>query len=428
MNDDPGIRRRLPAGIVDSGFASLATFIIGLTAVNLFDDVDRGIYAVFFTAFLSGSLLASEFVFTPAEVVTVERPVGERLAAVPRTLAIGLGPCVLGASASLIAVLITVGYADPEVVTVLAFTSALTAVISPMQDHVRKMLHIAAESWAASVVSIVQFVAAGSLLLVAVASDVAPEWIPFGVLALANTLSFSVGLFLVRRLATERMGRTIRIGEIAGRGVWFVANAAAPALSGFAVAAIITWLAGPEELGYAESARVVAQPVYVLATGLRAVLHPRSIRSALDGDRSTARRTNAIFLSVTLIASAGYLVLVGWDWALNPMAVIVPSAYVLGGLVALTIVANAANAAWFMGASELAGAHRERSLAGIAWTSSAVSTTVALSASVTGAFARPLGSLASAGVRQFLQVRSLDSHYGRGAAAPERRPPLVDDA
>ena len=45
-----GLRRSLPAGVVDSAFASMATFGIGLVAVNLFNDTNRGVYAIFFNA------------------------------------------------------------------------------------------------------------------------------------------------------------------------------------------------------------------------------------------------------------------------------------------------------------------------------------------------------------------------------------------
>lgn len=93
------------------------------------------------------------------------------------------------------------------------------------------------------------------------------------------------------------------------------------------------------------------------------------------------------------------------------MAAIVPAAYVLTGLVALTIVANLANAAWFLQSSELAGAGRERSLAGISWMTSLVWLLAALSAGATGAYARALGALAGAGVRYVAQIRVLNSVY-----------------
>ena len=102
-----GLRRQLPAGIVDSGFASLAGFAVALTAVNVFDDVDRGVYAIFFTAFVMGALLANELIFTPAEVEAVSVPVPARLSLVAQSLRLGVGPALVGALASPIAVAVT---------------------------------------------------------------------------------------------------------------------------------------------------------------------------------------------------------------------------------------------------------------------------------------------------------------------------------
>lgn len=411
MSGESGLRRQLPAGVFDSGFASLATFAVGLAAVNLFDDLDRGVYAVFFTAFVAGSLLSSEFVFTPSEVAAVGYPEDQRISLVWRTLALGLGPCLLGSAASLVAVLATSGYASPDVAFALAVTSAMAIVISPMQDHVRKMLHIASESWSAAAVSFVQVAVAVTAVLVGIALSTPVQWLPFGALAVANVVSLLVGLGLVRIRTTRLAESPLLFMPLARRGVWFVLNAAAPALSGFAAAALVAWLASPEDLGYAESARVVAQPIFVVGVGLKAVLHPRSIRAAMDVERSDARRTNRLFVVVMVAITVAYLALVGWDWTLNPMAYIVPSAYILGGLVALTIVANAANSMWFLLTSELAGARRERSLAGISWIASTVSVLLAATAGVTGAYARALGSLVSAIVRYGMQRRSLDAYY-----------------
>lgn len=421
MSGEPSLKRLLPAGVFDSGFASLATFAVGLAAVNLLDDVDRGVYAVFFTAFFAGSLLSSEFIFTPSEVAAVEYPVDKRLSLVWRALALGLGPCLLASAASFGAVLATSEYASTEVAFAFAVTCAAAIVISPMQDFVRSMLHIGSESWSAAAVSLVQVVVAVAAVLTGIALDVPVQWLPFGALVIANASSLFVGLVLVHVRTTGRADRRLTFRPLARRGVWFVLNAAAPALSGFFTAALIAWLASPEDLGYAESARVVAQPIFVVGVGLKSVLHPKSVRAAMDIDRSEARRTQRLFAGTMVTVTAGYLLVVGWDWALNPMAYIVPSAYILGGLVALTIVANAANTLWLLLTSELAGARRERSLAGISWIASTVSVAIAATAGVTGAYARPLGSFMSAGVRYGLQHRSLDGHYGAEPSDPDVR-------
>ena len=403
--------RRLPAGVVDSGFASVATFIVGISAVNLFDEVGLGVYAIFFSAFVMGALLSNELIFTPAEVEAVSYPVSERVSFVPQSLRLGVGPCLLGAAASLLAIAVTSAYAGPQMVAGLAATAAVATVLSPMQDHVRRMLHISSLSWTAASVSIVQFLAVVICVSWGIAADLPAAWIPFGSLAVANAVSLALGLMLVRHNTVGKAKVRLRFRVLASKGVWFVLNAAAPAVMGFAVASLIAWLASPEDLGYAEAARVVAQPILVLATGLKVVLYPRSVGAAMDRDLPSARRTNSTYLVAIGVGGAAYLLLVGWDWVLNPMAVIAPDAYVLTGLVALTIVANLANAAWFLQSSELAGARRERSLAGISWITSLMWLIAALTASVTGAYARPLGALAGAGVRYGAQIRVLRSVY-----------------
>ncbi|MGI9586501.1 MAG: hypothetical protein ACR2N7_13015 [Acidimicrobiia bacterium] len=421
MGEEPSLKLRLPAGVFDSSFASLATFAVGLAAVNYFDDVDRGVYAVFFTAFVAGTILSSQFIFTPPEIDAVEYPIEERLSFIPRNLAMGLGPCLLGSLASLVAMGVTSSYSSAAVTVGLAVTSAVAIVISPMQDHVRNMLHIASESWSAAAVSVVQLTVSVAAILTAVTLDIPAQWMPFGALALANSVSLVVGVVLARARTTAIARHQPSFMARARRGVWFALGAAAPALSAFGGAALIAWLASPEDLGYAESARVVAQPVLVVASGLRSVLHPRSIRAAMDVDLPHARRMNRIFVGLMAVVTLGYLAVAGWDWALNPMAVLVPSAYVLGGLVALTILGNAANSVWYLMASELAGGARERALAWISWAASAMSISVAFTAGVTGAYARPIGSILSAAVRYGLQRRSLVDHYSTsgGNADPD---------
>ncbi len=411
MSTDTGLRRRLPAGIVDAGFASLATFAIGLAAVSWLDDVSRGVYAVFFTVFVAASLLSTELIFTPAEVKTVSFPTSERLSLVPQTLRLGLGPVLLGTTAVGGAVAATWSYASVEVLIPLAVTSTVSIVLSPLQDHVRRMLHIAALNWQASWVSVVQFLVAVAGVTVGYLVDVPVAWIPFGALAIANAVSLSVGFVVARTSIQENSRAVLRFWELATRGKWFVLAASAPAIASFVVVTVIAWVVSPEDLGYAESARVVAQPILVLAAGLTAVLAPRSMRAAMDGDSSTARRTSGVYLGLMGLGGLAYLLLVAWDVPINPMARIVPSAYVLPGLVALTIAANVIGSAPFLRSNELAGAHRERTLAGIAWLSSTVSVIGGLTAWFTGAYARPLSVLANGASRYAAQSRVLGTVY-----------------
>ncbi|MFO7700834.1 MAG: hypothetical protein R6W79_09555, partial [Acidimicrobiia bacterium] len=154
-----------------------------------------------------------------------------------------------------------------------------------------------------------------------------------------------------------------------------------------------------------------AQPVVVFAGGLSVVLTPRSMRAAMDRDRPTARRTGTIYLSGLAVAGLGYIAVAGWDWVLNPMAHIVPSAYVLGGLVTVTVVANIAMAASFLQGAELAGAGRERTLTGISWLAAIVWVMGGLSAGVSGAYARPLGATLGGSFKYVVQARVIRALY-----------------
>lgn len=417
-DQESSYKRRLPAGFLDSAFASLATFAVGLAAVNLLDDVNRGVYTVYFTAFMLGTVLPRNLIFAPAEVQAVSYPNSERLSVIRHSITLGIAPGIVGALSAVIAYVVTSGYATADVSVALMATTAITIVLSPMQDHVRRMLHIAAWSWRAAWVSIVQFAAVVLAVGSAMVADVPVEWVPFGALAVANAVSLSFAWVVGRYSVDDHAPHPLSFVDLSRKGIWLVIHAAAPALTGFAVAATIAVLASPEDLGYAESARVVAQPILVLAAGLTAVLAPRSMRAAMDRDRATAVRARKIYMLIMVSSGLGYVAIAGWDWVLNPMELLVPSAYVVSGLVAVTVVANIALSTVFLQVNELLGAHRERRLAGIAWATSPISLLIGLTAGVTGAFARPLGFLAGSTARYAFHGAALRSVYEE-PAGPE---------
>ncbi len=407
---------RLPAGIVDASFASLATFAVGLAAVNLLPDTERGVYAIYFTAFILGTVLPRTLVLVPAEVETVNYETEERLSLVPHTLRLGALPSVVGASSALLAAIVAAPLTASDVIGPFTITTAIAAVLSPLQDHVRKMLHFAARSWPAAWISLVQFTTAVTAVLVMNRADVPVAWIPFGALSLANLASLSFGWAITweHRRAHVRRGH-MELSSLARRGRWLLLQAAAPSAAGFVAATMITRLASPEALGFAEAARVVSQPVLVLGTGLSMVLSPRVVEAASKHDRTTAHRTGRLYLGVIGIAGIAYLGIAGWAWALNPMTAIVPSAYEISGLVALTIAANLATASIFVQFNELVGAKREIALAKISWSTAPVLLLGAATAGVTDAFARPIGRLGEALAKTAAQRVALQRHYGEGS-------------
>ena len=404
---------RLPAGIVDASFASLATFAVGLAAVNLLPDTERGVYAIYFTAFMLGSVLPRTLVLIPAEVETVAYATEDRLALVPHTLRLGVLPSLVGASSALLAAIVAAPLTGSDVIGPFTITTAVAAVLSPLQDHVRKMLHFAARSWAAALISLVQFTTAVVAVVVMNSADVAVAFIPFGALSLANLVSLSFGWAITWNYRRTHIRRGhMELSSLARRGRWLLLQAAAPSIAGFVAATMITRLASPEALGFAEAARVVAQPILVLGTGLSAVLNPRVVEAASKRDRATARRTERLFLGVMLVAGIGYLAIAGWSWPLNPMTAIVPSAYEVSGLVALTVVANLAIASIFLQFNELIGAKLETTLAKISWSTAPVLLLGAATAGVTDAFARPLGRLGEALAKTVAQSVALSRYYG----------------
>ena len=197
------LARKLPAGMVDTALASLATFAIGITAANLLEPRDLGVYAVFFTAFMFGTVLPRNLIFTPSEVTAVARPTAERMKLLTQSVRLGLILALIGASAVFIAAAITTSLTDPEVLTALIITTGIATVLSPIQDHIRKMFHIADHSWLAAMVSTVQVVVAGATVGVMILADIPAPWIPFGALAVANAASLSVAWVLALRVGAS---------------------------------------------------------------------------------------------------------------------------------------------------------------------------------------------------------------------------------
>jgi O-antigen/teichoic acid export membrane protein len=415
-----GTAKKLPAGVADAAFASLATFAAGLSAVNLFNDVDRGVYAIFFTAFSLGVVLPWDLILIPAEVNAVTFPVADRMRRARDTLRMGLPASVLGALAILIAAVLSRSLTQSDVLWGLSITAAIATVLSPLQDHMRRLLHIAGLSWQAAAVSGVQFLGVVVSLVVMLIVDAPVAIMPFGALAIANALSLTTGIILGDVFHQEPLDEPLRFLTLARQGRWLLLQASFPSVAHFAVATIIAGLAGAEALGYAEAARVVAQPVLVLATGLTAVLSPRAMEAAMNHDLAAARHTRNIFRLVMVGGGLLYIGVAAVPWSLNPMQYLVPSAYVVSGLVAVTIVANLISAGMYVEVNELLGAQKARAMAVIAIVTSPLLVLVALTARTTEAFARPLGN----GIRDIFQVAwyraTLHKHYS------ERVPDSVD--
>jgi O-antigen/teichoic acid export membrane protein len=379
--------------------ASLAHFLVGLAGVNLLGDSDRGVYAVFFAAFMVATIVPQFLVFTPAEIIAVAHPVEDRLNQALQSLKLAAGPTFVGATAILVAAVATADDTTTDVTVALTLTAGVAVLVSPSQDHLRRLLHIARRSWSAASVSVVQFVVVslgiGGMILL----DVPPAWIPFGALAAANIVSFSLGLLLSRSGWSSKVQARLSFKELVGSGRWLLAMALVPFVASFAGTILIDKLAGPEAIGYAEAARVAAQPILVLGTGLSAVLGPRGMAAAIGKDLPTAQRTLRIYLALIAGTGALYLAVAGHAWIGNPMVYLVPAAYTIGGLVALTTVGNIVTAAAMQYSNELMGGRKEVELTRMSLIASPFLLLGSATAAVTGAFARAIGVMFEASIR-----------------------------
>jgi hypothetical protein len=395
------LKGSLAAGIADAGFASLGTFGAGLAAVNLLSDVDRGVYAVFVAAFLVGATFPHNLVYLPSQVYTISRPMAEKLLYLGRVTAMGLGFSVLGSGAILIAAVATASHTSWGVTVALSVSAVLNLGVSTAQDNIRRMLHISELHWSAASMSIVQFITVVIVIATMMVADVPVVWVPFGSLFIANIASSAVGLARAGGFGHWNTPQGLRPRTLVASGRWLLTQALIPTGAAFLASVVITALAGAEAMGYAEAARVVAQPVLVFATGLTSVLGPKVMAFAMSLNEDGANTMLKRFLQLTVGAGFIYLVFAGWATPWNPMQVIVPSAYVVTGLVAATIVANIAFASLWLRVEELMGARREVDLVKVALFASPLLVAVAFTAGTTGAFARPFGVLVLSGARFF---------------------------
>jgi O-antigen/teichoic acid export membrane protein len=423
------MKTRIPAGLLDSGFTALGTFIINLYAIDQIGDLDNpadlGVYGLFMAAFLFVAAVTTQVMFIPAEKVTLDLEPADRTGLAGAILVRG-APVSAGASllVSLAALFAASQGAAAEVIVPLLTTAVLAGVVTPLQDHIRRLLHLAEHSWDAAVVSAVQLVAAVGWLIALATVAPNPLWVPFGAIGLSRLTSLVVGVGAAARITRGRdlmargLDRRLAYGALFVSGRYLAATGALSTGNNLVVAAIITAFIGFDVLAYAEAARTVAQPVLVLANGLRSVTGPRSMESARDGDLKAARDIARTFYVLSGVLAVGYVVVAGFDWVLNPLRGLAEEAYVVGGLVIVTILANVLNGVAFPNRFELIGADKERSLLGAEVTANGVqlgiATVMAVVAgtSVTvGAMTRPVAFAGLGASRLLLYRRELRRHY-----------------
>jgi O-antigen/teichoic acid export membrane protein len=384
------LRYGVPAGLLDAGLASLATLGVGIYAARSLSTTELGTYALFFSAFTIAAVLPAQLILVPAEVASLRDVRDQRFGVLRQGWRLGLPAALASATAASVAACLA-ARAPGEVLWPLAVTTTACSVASPLQDHVRRSLHMAGEHWRAATISLVQLCAIVVALALFELAGVGAVWRPFGALTLANLVSLSAGYALSRRELRTVATPGYRVARLARSGRWLLLVEAATSGAVFVSSAIVTRLAGPEALGYAESARIVAQPLYVLSVGVSAALWPRSMQAAAGRDREAARRIARVSAAIVVVGGLLYGAATITPWWGNPLGALIPQAYVIGGLVPLSVLAFVLIGVAFPPRAELVGAGQERALTRLALLAGVLQCAAAVAAAWIGAFARPLG-------------------------------------
>jgi hypothetical protein len=393
------LRTALPAGVVDAGLASLATFVVGLVAATRLDAAALGAYALFFTAFLLAAVIPAQLLLLPVEINALDLPASDRTRVVGRSLGLALPLSAVTAIVTVaVAAFLTRGL-SADVVTPLALGAAGSAILSPLQDHVRKMFHLAGTSWRAALMSCLQLAGASAAIGLLTLGGAAPPWIPLTALAAANAVSLTGGLFLRRCGPASAVVPMLRLRPLLVQGRLLLVVGGVPVVATFVVAAMVTRLAGPEPLGFAEAARVLCQPLLVLSMGLGAVIGPRSMESGARHDSVQAQRYATAFMLLMGAATIPYAVLTVSPWTRGSLAAVLPGAYAVPGLILLTLLGNALYGIVTPYRSELMGARRERGLAGVEVAGATGQCLVAVAAGALHAYARPAATVVQGAVR-----------------------------
>jgi O-antigen/teichoic acid export membrane protein len=407
------------AGVVDAGLASLASFGTSLYAARSLTAAELGAYALFFSAYLLAALVPTHLTLMPAQILTVDGTTrGQRLALLGQTWALGL-PFAVAAAVAGSAAAYLLADAPADVRWALAVTMVACATISPLQDHARRTLHVARSSWTAASVSLIQLVAVLIVLAAMTAVAIPPIWRPFGALALGNAVSLLAAFLITRRERNRAELRRYHLSELVRSGRWLLVLELMPTLASFLAYALIAKAAGSSALGYAEAARIVAQPLYVLMMGLNYSLGPRSMEAGAARNREQAQRIAHPYIMVLLGTALLYGGITVVPWPGNPLGTLIPKAYVVIGLVPASVLAYLLLGLPSPYRFELFGSRKIRPLPLVGAVAGVCQCLASVSVVWIGPFARPVGSAVYGAIAWLGYARLRRDLYRQPSVEPE---------
>jgi O-antigen/teichoic acid export membrane protein len=406
--------RLLMAGQTDAGLSSLSGLVVGIYAARVLTPEGMGAYGIFFSLFALVSQFPTQLFMGPAQALAVRHDASLRLGVMRRSLPWGLAASI--ATGLLMPLAIFQLHEVPrEVVIPLAITSALMAVVSPIQDHVRTMLHVAGTSWLAARVAAVQAagVVAGLILLPWLFG--AP-WAPFGAMVLGRVVSLVPGLLPMRGV---RLPDLPSVGEMWDIGRHLTITGVASSAGHYAVATVVQLVAGIGALGYYEAARVAARPPQVFGMGLMAVASPQLMEAAVKGDRDRAYDARKSFWILSTVVGLVYLAWAATPWPGNPLATLIPNAYELAGLAALEMVGYII---WNLSTpmiAEFTAARHQHWVSRLEGLAQAIRVVLAPLAALWGSYAVPFTQIVSGAVKTGAELKLIGRIY------PEAGTPAV---
>jgi hypothetical protein len=299
-----------------------------------------GSYALGYTAFCLAAAVPAVLVFTPVELRAVEMAHGRRrLSVVGDSLRLGAPVAVAAGVVVSIATLLIPSSTPIGTRVMLAGTMIALVALSPIQDHLRRLLHSAEQSWQAAATSGLHVLSVTGLLIVVLAvGRESDAWVPFGVLALANLLSTSWALACCRG-AGAPFGR-ISFRHVRRQGGTLLLGSMASFASGFALMAVLTAAAGPSAAAQVEAVRLCSQPVTVVSVGLLAVLGPRIMSATLGRSSAVTHMLAGRALLLLTTMTAAYICLASLPKEANPLRVLVPRAFEVPWLLPVMVVAQ----------------------------------------------------------------------------------------
>jgi O-antigen/teichoic acid export membrane protein len=405
------VRRAVPAGLLDAGLASCASFSATWYATRVLAPAEVGTYALFFGAFLMGAVVSTQLLFSPAEIESLRYQDARRVRLLDQSLRLGFLPALGAAVIGVLAAVAGSAGAPADVVAPLALTSGACTLLSPMQDHVRRLMHFAGHSWRAATMSATLLVTVLACLLLLPRLGTSPPWVPFGALLLANAISLVLGILLARKRRGQEALEPLRIGQLVRLGRWLMLIGLTPTAASFVAGVLVTHLASSTALGYAQAASLLSQPMYVFTVGLSAVLGPRLLQAGAERRSELARRISRPFRAGLLGAALLYLLGSSLRWPFNPLPALVPNAYVVGGLLPMMVVGQTLQGLLQPSRLQLIGVGWVRTLLRLEVVSSAFLCLGSASAGITGSFALPLGSIACGVIGFYLMERECRRLY-----------------